>query len=290
MICPIMAAAPSPTRQRSGWRWPRAVALGLLLYGALIFGLQRQMLYPGQHMEAPYGEEGLPANVEQLWLETSQGPVESWLLAPVGARTTAPGPALVVTHGNAEFIGHWVSRGREMAALGLTVLLVEYPGFGRSAGSPTQDSITETMLLAWDALASRPEVDAQRIVAYGRSLGGGAACVLARERPVAALVLQSAFTTVRAFAAQYFLPSFGVLDPFDNESFLAGYQGPVLVLHGEDDGIVPVEHGRRLAEVSARAELVIQECRHNDCPPDWLRFVRRLESFLVGAGVLAPGN
>jgi pimeloyl-ACP methyl ester carboxylesterase len=266
------------------------VLLGVLIYSGLVFGMQRQLLYPGQGWEAPYDDGKLPINVEQLWLDTSQGPVESWLLAASGPGGSAPGPALVLTHGNGEFIGDWVSKGRDLAELGLTVLLVEFPGFGRSAGSPSEDSITETMLLAWEALAARPEVDMQRIVAFGRSLGGGAACVLARERPVAAIVLQSAFTGVRAFASQYFMPAFAVLDPFDNEGVLSDYQGPVLVLHGADDGIIPVEHGRRLAQVSASAELVIQNCRHNDCPPDWPVFVTRLERFLQDAGLLVAGG
>ena len=97
-------------------------------------------------------------------------------------------------------VGSCVVRIDGVEALDMGVMLVEYPGYGRSAGSPSEDSIRETMLLAFDWLGDQPEVDPTKIVVYGRSMGGGAACTLIPERKPAALILQSSFTGIQSFA------------------------------------------------------------------------------------------
>ncbi len=107
-----------------------------------------------------------------------------------------------------------------------------------------------------------------RIVAYGRSLGGGAACALAREREVAALILESAFTSVSAIAQRLGVPRPLVRDRYDNLTTVASLDIPVLVVHGERDTIIPVSHGEELAR-AAGVELVRLPCGHNDCPRPW---------------------
>ena len=86
-------------------------------------------------------------------------------------------------HGNAELIDYWPEEFDEPRRWGAGVLLVEYPGYGRSDGAPSQDSITESMLAAYDWARQHADVDASRIIPYGRSLGGGAAAI-ARTRRV----------------------------------------------------------------------------------------------------------
>jgi fermentation-respiration switch protein FrsA (DUF1100 family) len=165
------------------------------------------------------------------------------------------------------------------------VLLVEYPGYGRSTGVATEASVTAAALSAWDLLAAKAgAVDPQRIVAFGRSVGSGPACALARERPLAALVLSSAFTSVRAYARGHLLPGFLVRHPFDNESVVRAFDGPVLVQHGTRDGTVPFRHGVRLAEAARDGELVRYQCGHNDCP--WGRMLQDMIAFLRRRGVL----
>jgi pimeloyl-ACP methyl ester carboxylesterase len=169
------------------------------------------------------------------------------------------------------------------------VLLVEYPGFGRSSGKPDEGSITETAEAAYDAVLMREEVDPQRIVLFGRSLGGGAACALAARRPSAALILQSTFTSTRAFARGYLVPGFLVRDVFDNSRVLAAYPQTVLLFHGSSDTTVPPEHSRQLQRQASRARLVEFPCGHNDFPPDWREFYRIIAAFLKDAGVIPPG-
>jgi fermentation-respiration switch protein FrsA (DUF1100 family) len=137
------------------------------------------------------------------------------------------------------------------------------------------------VLAAYDWARLDPRVDAARIVGYGRSLGGGAVAQLAAVRPLSALILESSFTDVRALATRLLAPGFLVRDPFDTVSALSGYRGPLLVLHGERDGVVPFAHGQKLAAAVPGAEFQPLPCGHNDCTNTW----PRIEAFLRRSGV-----
>ena len=163
----------------------------------------------------------------------------------------------------------------------MAVLLVEYPGYGRSAGSPSQSSITEAFVAAYDALIARKDIDASRIVLFGRSLGGGAVCALSIKRPSAAQILMSTFTSARSFAKRYLAPSFLVRDPMDNLAAVEQYEGPILVIHGRHDTVIPYSHGISLHKAARAGKLITYDAGHNDCPPDWEVFWKDIEAFLV---------
>jgi fermentation-respiration switch protein FrsA (DUF1100 family) len=234
-------------------------------YWLLLFFAQRAMLFPRSFGAAP----PRPGDAEQLWLSTPVGRIEAWYLPPA-TPPSAPAPLLLFAHGNGELIDHWSAGFVEPRAWGFGVLLVEYPGYGRSEGAPSEASIRAAMLAAYDWAKADQRVDARRIVAHGRSLGGGAVCLLAAARPLAALILESTFTSVRAFAPRFGGPSFLVRDPFDNLAVLADYRGPLLVLHGERDEVIPSTHGRALAATRADAEYRGLPCGHNDCDAPWI--------------------
>ncbi|MEJ5357436.1 MAG: alpha/beta hydrolase [Desulfobacterales bacterium] len=259
----------------------QALKILLLLYVGwclVLFALQRHVLFPRWAIPAP-GEPALAGRgIERWWLPASFGRVEAWYLPPPA--DAEPAPAILFAHGNGELIDFWPETLGRLRDLGLALLLVEYPGYGRSEGSPSQRRIAEAFDLAYDRLASRPEVDRRRIVFLGRSLGGGAVGDLSLRRPAAALVLLSSFTSVRAFAVRYLAPPLLIRDPFDNLAALARYPGPVLILHGRNDEIVPFGHAEKLRGAARRATLVAYEAGHNDCPPDWERLVRDVEGFL----------
>lgn len=253
-----------------------ALALGAILvaYWALLFLTQRTLMFPAPPVA---GAPARPADAEEVWLPTPAGQVEAWFLPPMGA-PSGPAPLLVFTHGNGELIDYWPAAFDEPRRWGMAVLLVEYPGYGRSAGRPSQGSITDAVLAADDWARADPRVDTARVIPYGRSLGGSAAALLASARPVPALILESAFTSARAFARQVGAPGVLVRDPFDTLAAVRRFQGPVLVLHGEADTIVPTDHGRVLAAASPRATLRLLPCGHNDCPRAWADIRRFLEA------------
>ena len=159
-------------------------------------------------------------------------------------------------------------------------MMVEFPGYGRSEGSPSQEAITAVMQKAWDTLAARPEVDKQSIILMGRSIGAGATCQLAARRPSCAVILMSPFTSIKAFAPRYMAPPFLVRDSFDNLATIRSYREPLLVFHGTRDNIIPFRHGRTLADAAENGRLVSYDCGHNDMPTSTPRFWQEIDLFL----------
>jgi hypothetical protein len=248
-------------------------ALAALYLGG-VWGLQRSLLYPAP--PAPRVAPTLPPGGEAVWLGEDPK-TEAWLLRP---SSPPPYTAVLFTHGNGELIDHWLASFRSLTNAGYAVLLLEYPGYGRSGGSPSQESITAAIVAGYDFLAKSPDVDDAKIVAYGRSLGGGAACALALQRNVAALILESTFTSVRALAPRLGAPGALVRDPYENLDAMKNLDVPTLVLHGARDTLIPVSHGEALAE-AAGVDLIRLPCGHNDCPRPW----REIREFLTAQGL-----
>lgn len=257
------------------------VAVSLLAaYWALLFFAQRSILFPAPRLA---GAPPRPPYAEQIWLNASFGRVEAWFLPPIRSSAGAS-PLLLFTHGNAELIDYWPGEFDEPRRWGAGVLLVEYPGYGRSDGTPSQASITEGMLAAYDWARQHASIDSSRIIPYGRSLGGGAASQLSLARPVPAMILESSFSSTSAFAAGFGAPAFLIRDKFDSVSAVRSFKGPILILHGDRDDIVPPHHARTLASASSNATLKFMPCGHNDCPRPW----PDVRGFLDQHGLLNP--
>jgi len=248
------------------------LAAVVLYFGALYF-LQRSLLYPipsrQPDLEIPRAE------VVHLSVDGAR-PYAIFLPA---AKLDTPAPLIIFSHGNAELAADWVGDVREVRDW-TSVLLVEYPGYGGATGAPTETSIIAAMHAAYDWAANDPRVDPKRIVAYGRSLGGGAAARLAADRKVAALILESSFTSIADFASRFFAPRFLVRDLFDNREVLKSYAGPLLLIHGRRDNTVPIEHARELARLVPNAKLQEIDCGHNDCPRQWAGIREWLDAIL----------
>lgn len=241
-----------------------AVCLALLGYYALLFVVQRRLLYP-----APTGPSlrSIPSDATPLALASpDSAAVPAWYLA---AESVAPSAIVLFHHGNAERAEDWLGEFGALRRAGLAVLVIEYPGYGVAEGAPTQESLTAASLAAYDWVRGAPRLAQTPIVAYGRSLGGGVAARLATRRKVDALILESTFTDLRSFARSVFAPGFLVRDPYDNVGELRRYRGPLLVLHGRSDEIAPFDGGRTLANIVQGAEFVAMPCGHNDCARPW---------------------
>jgi pimeloyl-ACP methyl ester carboxylesterase len=123
--------------------------LGLLViyvaYCGLLFIFQRQVLFPRGMIPAP-AQSPLPGipGLEKLWISTRFGRVEAWFLPPLTGLGQEKSPAVIFGHGNGELIDYWPEALSPFTRLGMAVLLVEYPGYGRSEGSPSQESVIET--------------------------------------------------------------------------------------------------------------------------------------------------
>jgi hypothetical protein len=285
------AASDSPRvrrtfRQFVVWQARRLLIL-YLVFVVAFFLLQRMLIFP-RHMTPapPVGVRERVAGLEEWSLRIDEGDVEARYLPGDGCSADSPGPAVIFAHGNAELIDEWANDMQAYRSRGVGVLMVEFRGYGRSAGSPSQKAINQDMLAFYDRLIARPEVDATRIVFHGRSIGGGVVCELARHRKPRAMVLQSTFTSIRNMASRYGMPGFLVADPFDNLAVLSSAQWPLILFHGRHDSIIPYSHAESLAKASG-APLVTYECDHNDCPPNMRAFMDRIGQFLADAGIVS---
>lgn len=265
-----------------------------ILYGVyvgILTSLQRSFLY---HPTVHKSPADLPPKLAsqglvQWWIETPEGRTEAWFWQSPCATEVAPGAAVIFAHGNAELIDHWPTQLAPYRALGVSILWVEYRGYGRSSGVPTQASITADFVAGYDLLSAHPAVDAKRIFVHGRSLGGGVVMSLAAVRRPAAIVLESTFRSVIAMAKRMGVPMFlGRLllgDPYDSEAILAAYDGPSLIFHGEFDEVIPFSHGQHLHDIAQKSQFIPMRCGHNDAPDDPIAYWRAIQTFLDTAGL-----
>lgn len=251
----------------------------------MVLGLQRWMLFPRFACVAlPNAGDGVD-DLHRMWLHTDEGDVEAWFLPAPGASAERPAPAVVFAHGNAELIEYWPEQLEPYRRMGVSLFLPEYRGYGRSAGTPSERTITDDFVRFYDRLVERPEVDVSRIVFHGRSLGGGVVCQLAAHRRPAALILQSTFTSVADVARRWLVPRRFVLDPFDSLKVVRTLGVPTLLVHGRRDTLIPLSHAQALHRAAPGSRLVVYDADHNDCPPDWNPFWEEVRAFLADARI-----
>lgn len=258
--------------------------IAYLAYAGMVFFIQRSLIFP-RSVIPPYSDPIRPNDAEVAWLQTGEGAIETWFV-PADSAFSGPRPTVVFAHGNAELIDFWPAYLKPLSQNGIHLLLVEYPGYGRTPGKPSEKSITRAFVTAYDHLITRKSVDPHRIILFGRSIGGGTVCSLAKERPSAGLILLSTFTSIRSFAPRYGLFPFMIRDPMDNLAVVKNYRGPVLILHGKHDELISFSHATALSTASRNARLVAYDCGHNDCPPDWQLFWKDVLAFLREHGVI----
>lgn len=249
----------------------KAVALRLVVWPPLLLGLlngwfwlqQPQMtFYPFAALEATPAEWGLP--YEEVTLASSDGTrLHGWYLPHPKAAYT-----LLFFHGNGGNISH---RGDTLAIfhrLGLNVFIIDYRGYGRSEGEPDEQGLYRDARAAWHHLVQQRQLAPQRVILFGRSLGGAVALDLATQVQPAGLILESTFSTAREMAAELF-PLFSSLIvlryDFNNSAKIARVHSPLLMLHSPQDEIIPYRLGRKLyAAAAAPKQFVELQGGHND--------------------------
>ena len=258
------------------------VCIGVLLFLGLLFILQRSLLFPRHLVPDVAQHPDLPEWVEQLWVTDGTVKVESWFLQGKGRSSDSPGPLVIFAHGNGEVIDHAVHAFQPYLNHGISVALLEYRGYGRSGGSPSEAGIVSDGVRLYDQLVQRKDVDPNAVIFHGRSLGGGVVCGMARERQPIGLILESTFTSVRDRAAEMWVPGFIIRDPFDNLEVVRRLSVPILIMHGVHDEIISVSHGEALAAAAQNAELHLWPTGHNDLAGDGQRYWSAVHHFVDG--------
>lgn len=216
---------------------------------------------------------GLGLPFEEIALPTDDGEtVHGWFIPADAAASDRPPPTIVHFHGNAENIAPYALLGRLTRDAGFNLLLVDYRGYGRSSGRPSEAGIYRDGAAALRFLRARPGIDTGRIVLWGRSIGACVAVHLAAgDAAIAGVVLESSFTSARELlwhggAVVLYPLSFLATYRFDQAGTIAGVTAPLLFIHGTDDRIAPFLLGRRLYDLApgSKTFLAIEGGGHND--------------------------
>lgn len=196
---------------------------------------------------------------ETLSLTTADGvPIAAVHLVNPRAEYT-----ILYSHGNAEDLGLVAPLLTQLREWGFAVFAYDYRGYGTSRGMPSERGAYEDVDAAYAYLTQTLRVPPGRIIAYGRSVGSGPAVDLAVRQPLAGLVVESAFVT--AFRVMTHIPLLP-FDKFRNIDKIGRVSCPVLVMHGVQDDVVPIAHGRRLFSAAPEPKrfLWVEGAGHND--------------------------
>lgn len=186
-------------------------------------------------------------------------------IAIVHLKAQAEMPTLLYSHGNAEDIGQNIEIFREWHDRGFGVIAYDYPGYGISDGTPTEASTQKAIRHVWDHLIASGVPESSTII-VGRSIGSGPSVWLASSVRPAGLILISPLKSAFSVAIPTPFPIFPG-DRFPNLKRIANIDTPLLVIHGENDNVIPFSHGKALYKASPAKEktfLSIPNARHND--------------------------
>ncbi len=232
--------------------------LGYVFFCALVAYKKEEMIYPIKGRDRALGRVA-PQGYETWWLPLEGGGrVEAWWRPAEGASADKPAPVVMYFHGNAELIDDQMQTVDLWHGLGVSVLLCEHEGYGRSDGIPGLENDIANAAAWYDRLALRPDVRRGGILAHGFSLGGAFAAQLAARRPVGGLVMEGTFSSLVSMARRMNVWIYFPRERLDSARVLSGLPAdvPVLLTHGTLDEVIPVGEGRKLAAARASATYV----------------------------------
>jgi pimeloyl-ACP methyl ester carboxylesterase len=184
---------------------------------------------------------------------------EVWITTPAGGRIhslhwPAPDgrPTILFFHGNAQTVYEWAWIREELSPLDCGLLLIDYPGYGKSDGAPSEAALGDAGEASFAWLEGEGGVAAEKMVIFGKSLGGGVAAKVATGRRLRGLVLESTFTSIPGVARHLlpFLPGGMLLksEVYNTVGRLPRIVAPILIVHGVADQLIPVREAHTLFE------------------------------------------
>lgn len=279
-----IAAAPAPAPRRRVWRWLIGlIVLAALAWAAVVGALwwgQEKLLFRPAVLRPDFAFKLAPG-VEETWVE-----VPGARLNALHLKLPQPDGVVFYLHGNGGSLNSWFTNPEFYRALNLDLFMIDYRGYGKSSGRID----SEAQLLA-DARAAWLQIAAgyagKRRVFLGRSLGTGLATQLAAEfQPELTLLVSPYLSMVQLTAEHYpFVPAAALRYPLRSDLALPRIRGPVLLVHGGRDTLIPPSHSERLHTLGARSSvLLLPEAAHGD--------IHQFDDYLSGvrAALSDPGR
>jgi fermentation-respiration switch protein FrsA (DUF1100 family) len=283
--------APAKPRWRRISESAARILLGtIILLFILVRVLESRFLYVPTKF--PEGDWDWPASMgdacKDVFLDTSDGVrLHGWFLRAVAEpEASSARITILYFHGNAGNVSDRWPWLRPLSRLPADVFAIDYRGYGRSEGSPSEKGLYLDAEAAYRYLTETRGVHPSQIVVYGRSLGGGPACEIASRFRCAGLVLQSTFTSAPEMSSGVvpIIPlGWAMSAKFDNEDKLPRVEVPLLIIHSRSDQVVPYHMGERLfAAANEPKEFVrLEYSLHSDLAnPEEARVFERLGQFL----------
>lgn len=220
------------------------LALGYAAIGLLVWAAQERLVYfPVRELAATPSAVGLA--YEDVALSAEDGvALHGWFVPAAAPRAT-----VLFLHGNGGNVSHRLEKLAIFGRLRLNVLIVDYRGYGKSAGTVGEEGTYRDARAAWRHLTQARKLAPEAIVIYGESLGGAVATRLAAEQQPRALIVESSFTSIPELGAELYpwLPVRWLSRiRYDSRAAIAGVHAPVLVIHSRGDDIIPFRHGEAL--------------------------------------------
>jgi pimeloyl-ACP methyl ester carboxylesterase len=244
----------------------------------------RLIFFPSSVVKATPAAVNLP--YETVRLPVAGGQVYGWWIASA----LADSPVLLYLHGNSSNIGDLVGRASRFHQLGLSVLLIDYRGYGYSSTPfPNESRVYEDAEAAWLYLTQTRQIAPKQIFLYGQSLGGAIAIELATRHPEAAgVIVESSFTSMRAMVDSLspypLLPVDWILtQSFNSLAKVRSLRVPILLIHGTADREVPAQMSQDLfaAAPEPKQLLLIPQADHNNTVRlGGTRYLKTIEAFV----------
>jgi uncharacterized protein len=230
------------------FRWIAMLAVGgYVAFVAVLYLAQRWFVFvPPQSIHPSPAAAGWP-EAEEAVVKTADGErVIVWQAPPRGDK-----PVVIYFHGNGEIVAWRAPRHRQLSADGTGVVALSYRGYMGSTGSPTEEGLLLDAEAAW--LFATSHYPSSPVVLWGHSLGSGVAVALAARRPVAKVILEAPFSSTVDVAALRFpiIPvRWLMLDQFRSDQRIDAVRAPLLVMHGDQDWVIPIHLGERLFKLA----------------------------------------
>jgi uncharacterized protein len=158
---------------------------------------------------------------------------------------------ILFSHGNAGNISHRIEKLKFFNKLGYNVFIFDYEGYGKSQGKPSEKNLYRDVTAAYGYLLSSG-ITQEQIIGYGESIGGAVIVDLASRKSIKAIILDSTLTSVKDMIKDVypFLPYWVFSSRFDSEAKISNIKIPKLIIHSQDDEIIPFKLGKKLYEAS----------------------------------------
>ncbi|MEL7011564.1 MAG: alpha/beta fold hydrolase [Cyanobacteria bacterium J06588_4] len=272
------------------WQKFSAVGLGvtitlyLTICLLLRFRQTKLIFLPDSQIKSTPQEYGLA--YQDVWLKLGQDLVHGWWIPAAQAKA----PALLYFHGNGSNNGDLTEIAAIFHQLGVSVLLIDYRGYGKSSPVfPNETRVYEDAEAAWQYLIQEQQIEPQQILVYGHSLGGAIAIELATKHPdMAGLITEGTFTSIENMAGlmpgiKLFPLGLLVNQRFDSITKIKSLETPILILHGTADEVIPLFMSDELFAAAPEPKHleIFPEAGHNNLPEfDQEKFLLTLQQFI----------